>query len=127
MFETKVMGAPNSPIALAKHRIMPAMIPGRISGKVTNVNTQSGLAPSVPAASSRRRSTASIDRRIDRTSSGNAITAQARAAPVQAEEEQIAGDDGRQDERQQHDAVDDRFSGETAAREQVGDGDADRQ
>ena len=35
-----------------------------------------------------------------------------RAAPAEAEEEQIAGDDRRQDERQQHDAVDDRLSGE---------------
>ena len=44
------MVAPNSPIALAKHRIMPAMMPGRVSGSVTVANTQSGLAPSVAAA-----------------------------------------------------------------------------
>ena len=50
-----------------------------------------------------------------------------RAAPSEAEEEQIAGDDRRQDERQQHDAVDDRLSGEVRARQQVGDRDADRQ
>ena len=50
-----------------------------------------------------------------------------RAAPSEAEEEQIAGHDRRQDERQQYDAVDDRFSGEARAREQIGDCDADRQ
>ena len=40
-------------------------------------------APKVSAACSRRRSTASIDSRIGRTRSGNAITPQASAAPVQ--------------------------------------------
>src|SRR5260370_1322017 len=44
MFETKVMVAPNSPMALAKDKIMPAIIPGAISGNVTNTNTQNELA-----------------------------------------------------------------------------------
>ena len=35
MLETKVMVAPNSPSALAKHSIMPAMMPGSASGNVT--------------------------------------------------------------------------------------------
>ena len=48
-------------------------------------------------------------------------------APSEAEEEQIAGDDRRQDERQQHDAVDDRLSRKVRARQHIGDGDADRQ
>src|SRR3954471_9919568 len=61
MFETKVMVAPNSPIALAKARITPAMMPGKIRGKVTIRNTSGGLAPSVPAASSSLASTA-LDR-----------------------------------------------------------------
>ena len=34
MFETKVIVAPNSPRLRAKHSTMPAMMPGRISGRV---------------------------------------------------------------------------------------------
>src|SRR5215472_6298435 len=83
MFETKVIVAPNSPSARAKDRIMPARIPGTISGNVIVAKIHNAFAPSVPAASSRRRSTASIDSRIERTISGNPITAQASAAPVQ--------------------------------------------
>jgi len=86
MFDTNVMVAPNSPMALAKHRIMPAMRPGTISGRVIVRNTQARLAPSVPAASSRRASTASIDRRMARTMSGKPMTPQARAAPVHRNE-----------------------------------------
>ena len=52
MLETKVMVAPNSPSALAKHSTMPAMTPGNASGSVTVRNTQKPLAPSVAAASS---------------------------------------------------------------------------
>ena len=66
--------------------IMPAMMPGSASGSVTVTNSQSRLAPSVAAASSSRRSIASIDSRIARTISGNAITPQASAAPVQRNE-----------------------------------------
>ena len=77
------MVAPNSPSALAKPRIMPARMPGAASGSVTVKNTFHGEAPSVPAACSRRLSIASIDSRIGRTSSGNDITPQASAAPVQ--------------------------------------------
>ena len=62
---------------------MPAMTPGRLSGRVMTRKTQTGPAPRVAAASSSRRSTASIDRRIARTISGKPITAQASAAPVQ--------------------------------------------
>ena len=77
------MVAPNSPNALAKHRTMPAMMPGSASGSVTVANTCHGAAPSVALACSSRRSTASIDSRIGLTSSGNDITPQASAAPVQ--------------------------------------------
>ena len=134
------MVAPNSPIALAKARIMPAMMPGRISGRVTVRKTQDAAAPSVPAASSSLRSTASIDRRMARTISGKPITAQASAAPVQrkektmpkcsveegadrpapaeAEQQQIAGDDRRQDQRQMDEAVEQRLAPELAARQQ---------
>ena len=83
MFDTKVMVAPNSPIALAKPSTMPASTPGSASGSVTVRNTRQGGAPSVPAACSSLRSTASIDSRIGRTSSGNAMMPQASAAPVQ--------------------------------------------
>ena len=58
------MVAPNSPSALAKHSTMPAMMPGSASGSVTVRKTQNRLAPSVAAASSSRRSIASIDSRI---------------------------------------------------------------
>ena len=100
------------------------MMPGRISGSVTVRNTQTRLAPSVPAASSSRRSTASIESRMARTSSGKAHDAagQRRAgpaegeddaeivgqegadgpAPAEQEQQDVAGDDGRQDQRQVH-------------------------
>ena len=80
------MVAPNSPSALAKHSTMPAITPGSASGSVTVRNVQRPLAPSVEAASSSRRSIASNDSRMARTSSGNAITPQASAAPVQRNE-----------------------------------------
>ena len=83
MFDTKVMVAPNSPIALAKPSTIPASTPGSASGKVMVRNTRQGAAPNVPAACSSRRSTASIDKRIGRTSSGNDMMPQASAAPVQ--------------------------------------------
>ena len=57
--------------------------PGQASGNVTVANTRQGAAPSVLAACSSRRSIASIDSRIGRTKSGNDITPQASAAPVQ--------------------------------------------
>ena len=80
------MVAPNSPSALANASTMPAMTPGSASGSVTVRNAHRPLAPSVAAASSSRRSIASNDSRIARTSSGNAITPQASAAPVQRNE-----------------------------------------
>lgn len=80
---TKVIVAPNSPIALAKASTMPARMPGRISGRVTVRNTQPRPAPSVAAACSSRGSTASMASRIARTISGNAMIAAASAAPVQ--------------------------------------------
>ena len=86
MLETKVMVAPNSPSALAKQSTMPAMTPGIASGNVTVRNTQKRSAPSVAAASSSLRSMASIASRIGRTSSGNPITPQESAAPVQRNE-----------------------------------------
>src|SRR5437870_6727335 len=47
MLATKVIVAPNSPMLRAKERIMPAMMPGRASGRVITRKTQTGPAPSV--------------------------------------------------------------------------------
>ena len=44
MLDTKVIVAPNSPIALAKPSTMPASTPGSASGKVTVANTCHGAA-----------------------------------------------------------------------------------
>src|SRR5215471_11201142 len=67
----------------AKDRIIPAMMAGTASGSVITKNTQTGPAPRVLAASSSRRSTASMERRIARTISGKPMTAHASAAPVE--------------------------------------------
>src|SRR3989442_870435 len=56
MFDTKVMVAPNSPIALAKPSTMPASTPGSASGKVMVKNTRQGAAPSVAAVAARSES-----------------------------------------------------------------------
>src|SRR5205085_4611877 len=95
ILETNVIVAPNSPRLRAKDNTMPATIPGAINGNVTSTNTKILLAPSVPAASSSRRSTASRDSRIARTSSGKPITAQASAAPVQRNAKTIPRDSSR--------------------------------
>src|SRR3546814_10564887 len=63
--ETKVIVAPNSPSALANASTVPATMPGHASGNVTLRNTRHGVAPSVAAACSRRRSADSIDNRIE--------------------------------------------------------------
>ena len=86
ILDTKVMVAPNSPSARAKHRTAPAMMPGKASGKVMVRNTRTRPAPSVPAASSSRRSIASSASRIGRTMSGKPMMPQDSAAPVQRNE-----------------------------------------
>src|SRR3954471_6802091 len=86
MFETKVIVAPNSPVALANERIIPAIMPGRIRGRVTTRKTRGGDAPSVPAASSNLRSTASIERRTARTRRGKPL-----ARPVNIAAEVLGG------------------------------------
>src|SRR5262245_14838277 len=86
MLDTKVIVAPNSPRARANANTAPAMMPGNVSGSVTVKNVHVRLAPSVAAASSNLRSTASIEILIAPTRSGKAITPQARAAPVQRNE-----------------------------------------
>ena len=143
------MVAPNSPIALAKHRMAPAITPGRQSGRVMVANTQNGLAPSVPAADSRRASTASIERRMARTSkreahhrAGQRRSGPAegeddaeglveegadRPAPAERDQQQVAGDDRRQDQRQVDQRVQEALAPELPARQQPGDGDAEGQ
>jgi len=128
---------------------MPAIIPGAISGNVTNTNTPNRLAPSVPAASSRRRSTASIESRIARTIRGNPMTAHASAAPVQRNEntmpncsarnetdqpaptkgqqQQISGYDRRQDEEAEARSRRRTICREICTRQQISDRNPDRQ
>ncbi len=97
MLETKVIVAPNSPIALAKERMEPAITPGTISGRVTVRKTHRGCAPSVPAAASSLRSTDSMDSRIARTINGKPMMAQASAAPVQRKEKTMPNQFSRKD------------------------------
>src|ERR1700756_4598184 len=63
MFETKVIVAPNSPIALAKPSTMPASTPGSASGSVTVANTRQGAAPRVSGVGA---AVARLDRKPDR-------------------------------------------------------------
>src|SRR5438132_5749438 len=83
ILETKVMVAPNSPKLFANDKMAPAITPGMDNGSVMVRNVRQRLAPSVMAAVSMRRSTASMDRRMARTMRGNPMTAAATAAPVQ--------------------------------------------
>jgi hypothetical protein len=91
--------------------------------------------PRVAAASSKRRSTASIERRIARTISGKPITAQAsaaegeddaeplveelaeRAAPAEEQQQEVSGYHRRHDERQMNYPVEQGFSPEPSARQ----------
>ena len=59
------------------------MMPGSDNGSVMVRNAQAGRAPNVRAASSSRRSTASMERRMARTIKGKPMIAAASAAPVQ--------------------------------------------
>ena len=123
------MVAPNSPIALAKHRIMPAMMPGTISGRVTVRNTQARF----PQGSCRLLQFL-VDR-LDRQADGAHHQREAhdgtgergagpaerehdaeivrqerpdRPAPPEQDQQEVAGDDGRQHQREQHEPVEER-------------------
>src|ERR1044072_5483161 len=80
MFDTNVMVAPNSPSALAKHSTRPAMMPGGASGGGAAAKARKRMAARVEAAASSFASTASIERRIARTSNGNPMMPQASGA-----------------------------------------------
>ncbi len=77
------MVAPNSESARANASTVPVSNPGIASGSVIVNSTRHRLAPSVPAAASSLGSTASSESLTARTSSGNAITPPATAAPCQ--------------------------------------------
>src|SRR5690348_4899721 len=81
--ETKVIVAPNSPKARAKASASPATSPRNDKGRVMPKKIRHALAPRVAAACSSLRSTDSNAERSATTSSGNAITPAASAAPVQ--------------------------------------------
>ena len=143
------MVAPNSPIDLAKHRMAPAITPGRQSGRVTVANTQNGLAPKRAG----RRFQPHVDR-LDREANGahqqrkaHDRAGQRRAGPAEGEDDaeglveegadrpalaerdqqQVAGDDRRHDQRQVDQRVEQALAPELAARQQPGDGDAEGQ
>ena len=77
------MVAPNSPKDRAKPNTNPAKTPGRERGNVIVKNTRQGEAPSVVSACSNLKSMLSKERRIARTTNGNATTAEANTAPFQ--------------------------------------------
>ena len=145
MFETNVIVAPNSPSAFAKPSARPARMPGSASGSVTVAKVHAGLAPSVPAASSDL-SIDALDAEPDRPDderkrhhrrrecragpSERELQPQHllepradRPAPAEDAQQQIAGHDRRDDERQMDEDVEDGASPEAAAREQPGDRD----
>ena len=143
------MVAPNSPMARAKQRMAPAMMPGRDQRQRHGEEHVSGLAPSVAAACSSLRSTASTESWMARTISGKPMMAQASAAPVQrkantmprcassqraeralpAEQQQqhIARHHRRQHQRQQHQRVEQRAPVEAAAGQDHGHENAKRE
>ena len=126
---------------------MPAMMPGRMSGRVMVTKTQSAIG----AERAGGRLQPAVDR-LDRQADGAHHQRKAhdgagqrragpaegeddaemlgqegadRPAPAEAEQQQIAGDHRRQDQRQMDDAVEQRLAPETAARQQQRDGDAE--
>ena len=129
--------------------MLPTMMPGRISGRVTVRNTHGRDAPSVAPACSSLGSTA-VDRQADgadhqrkRHDAGG----QRRAGPAEGEDDaegilekaadrplraegqkqDIAGDHRWQDQRQVHDPVQELLAGKAPARQREGDEDAERQ
>lgn len=82
MFETKVIVAPNSPIAFAKDKIEPVTNPGSIKGTVIVKYTRIGEAPKVPATCSNFGLIRSCESRRDLTISGRDIKNAASTAPV---------------------------------------------
>ena len=74
-------GCPEFPKERAKPNTKPANTPGRERGNVIVKKTRQGEAPSVCAACSNLKSMLSKERRIARTTNGNATTAEANTAP----------------------------------------------
>ena len=140
MLETKVMVAPNSPIALAKPSTMPASTPGSASGSVTveehppgcRAQRARGLLqplvdrfdrqPDRPHQQRKRHDAAGqrgagpAEREHDAEMVGEPCADQ--AAPAERQQQQIAGHHRRQHQRQMDQRVDDRFAPEIAPRQQ---------
>src|SRR3979411_1972617 len=103
MFDTKVMVAPNSPIALAKPSTMPASTPGSASGSVTVANNRQGAAPS-----------------------GLASCASQRAEAAEVQQQQVARHDRRQHQWQVDRGVEDCLTPKVPPRQQPRQRDAER-
>ena len=148
ILDTKVMVAPNSPSARAKHSTTPAMMPGKASGKVTVRNTRTvgaerGGGLLEPAVDRLKRK----PDRADHERKAHDAAGQRRAGPAEREhdaemivqkgadrplasernEQQIPGDDRRQHQRQEDEPVEHALAPEILARQQPADGDAERQ
>src|ERR1700682_4893528 len=112
IFDTKVMVAPNSPIALAKPSTMPASTPGNAKGKVMVRNTRQGAAPSVPAAPPPPApEKAKPEAEWAREPRAN------EAAPAERQQQQITGDNRRQHQRQVDQGIEDRLAPEIEPRQ----------
>jgi len=70
MFPANEIVAPNSPKLRANAKIKPLITPGSANGNVMVKKTRRFEAPSVRAAISKFESTNSMDKRIDRVTSG---------------------------------------------------------
>src|ERR1043166_7121310 len=83
MLDTNVMVAPNSPSALAKASTMPAMMPGKASGKVTVRNaSERGAAAARPHAGSEAEKGGGKDREKKRGGGGGAERARRLLEPA---------------------------------------------
>ena len=148
MFDTKVMVAPNSPIALAKPSTMPASTPGSASGKRHGREHPPGrgaqrarglFQPAVDrldrqpdrphqqrkrhhAAGQRRAGPAKREHDAEMVGEPGAD----QAAPAEGQQQQIAGDDRRQHQRQMDQRIEQRLAPEIPPRQQPRDGDAER-
>src|SRR6185312_7035813 len=118
MLETKVMVAPNSLMLRAKPRMAPVNIPGAINGTVMVRKTRSLPAPSVRAA---------LPVEGEGDPQGIVEPATDRTPSPEQHEQPISHHHRRQHQRQMDDPIEQNLAGELAARQQPGDGEAERQ
>ena len=136
MLPTKVMVAPNSPIDRAKLRIAPAITPGSTSGRVTSPKhperrgaERPGRLLEPPVDGLDRQAHGADHQREPHDGAGQRRPGPAeregdaefgiepaadRPAPAEGQQQQIAGHDGRQDQREMNDRVEQPLSGEGA-------------